>query len=68
MAFTHKKNKNNKKHILAYTYRQTKLDQECWFGEQYSNLPAEFARNAKRGATKKQTGRTKNSEKSLSKY
>jgi len=49
-------------------FRHTKLDQECWFGEQYSNLPTEFARNAKRGASKKQTGRTKNSEKALSKY
>ncbi len=37
-------------------------------GEQYSNLPTEFARNAKRGAPKKQTGRPKNSEKALSKY
>ena len=55
-------------HILAYTYRHTKLDKECWFGEQYSNLPTEFARNAKRGAPKKQTGRPKNSEKALSKY
>jgi hypothetical protein len=43
-------------HILAYTYRHTKLDKECWFGEQYSNLPTDFARNAKRGAPKKQTG------------
>ena len=34
-------------HILGYIYRHTKLDQECWFGEQYSNLPTEFARNAK---------------------
>ena len=34
--------------ILAYTYRHTKLDKECWFGEQYSNLPTEFARNAVR--------------------
>ena len=33
------------------------FDKECWFGEQYSNLPTEFARNAKRGAPKKQTGR-----------
>ena len=55
-------------HILAYTYRHTRLDKECWFGEQYSNLPTEFARNAKRGAPKKQTGRPKNSEKALSKY
>ena len=54
--------------ILAYTDRHTKLDKECWFGEQYSNLPTEFARNAKRGAPKKQTGRPKNSEKALSKY
>jgi len=50
-----------------FTYRHTKLDQECWFGEQYSNLPTEFARNAKRGAPKKQTGRPKISEKALSK-
>ncbi len=44
------------------------FDKECWFGEQYSNLPTEFSRNAKRGAPKKQTGRPKNSEKALSKY
>ena len=55
-------------HILAYTYWHTKLEKECWFGEQYSNLPTEFARNAKRSAPKKQTGRPKNSEKALSKY
>ena len=44
------------------------FDKECWFGEQYSNYPTEFSRNAKRGAPKKQTGRPKNSEKALSKY
>ena len=33
-----------------------------------TKLPTEFARNAKRGAPKKQTGRPKNSEKALSKY
>ncbi len=25
-------------HILGYIYRHTKLGQECWFGEQYSNV------------------------------
>ena len=44
--------------------RHTKLDKECWFGEQYSNFPTDFGkfanRNTKRGALK--------SEKALSKY
>jgi len=53
---------------FGLTYRHIKLDKECWFGEQYSNLPTEFARNAKRSASKKQTGRPKNSEKALSKF
>ena len=34
--------------------RHTKLDKECWFGEQYSNFPTDFGkfanRNTKRGA------------------
>ena len=55
-------------HILGYIYRHTKLDQECWFGEQCSNLPTDFSRNTKRGASKKQPGRYKKSEKALSKY
>ena len=54
IAFTHKNNKKNKK-TLKHT---------CIFFC-FSN---EFARNAKRGALKKQTGRPKNSEKALSKY
>ncbi len=59
-------------HILGYTYRHTKLDQECWFGEQYSNFPTDFGkfanRNTKRGAPKKHTERYKKSENALSKY
>ena len=44
--------------IIAFTHKNNKK----------SNLPTEFARNSKRGAPKKQTGRPKNSEKALSKY
>ena len=36
--------------------------------EHKMQIQYEFARNAKRGAPKKQTGRPKNSEKALSKY
>ena len=53
------------RHILGYIYRHTKLDQECWFGEQYSNLPTDFSRNTERGAPKKQPRRYKNSEKTF---
>ena len=35
---------------------------EFWFGGQYGNLPTEFARNTKRGATKKHKGCYKKSE------
>jgi len=54
-------------HIL-YIYRHTKLGQECWFGDQYSNLPIDIYRNTKGGAPKKQPGRNKKSKKALSKY
>jgi hypothetical protein len=48
--------------IIAFTHKNNKkrLNTHVFFFV--------FARNAKRGAPKKQTGRPKNSEKALSKY
>jgi len=80
LATSHTKNtisEKTNKHTIQLIYPKKRYEhtlfwkviiKACWFGEQYSNLPTEFARNAKRGAPKKQTGRLKNSEKALSEY